>query len=203
MAPRMSPSLSGLICILTRAIQLTMMGKSQSFKLQTETTRLLPPENVHLRKYSFSGIISEVSKIIAILKRLPPWARTHVSVYTSVYTRVAAYVRSDAALHTSTLKVRWVQRGDVCGSEEMRGSRCSQQSRMWTVMYAYHLPRLLEKPVSELWGTLWLVADASQREEVVQQGWRQVLGPGHVLLVLQATLCRTLASGWSSKNFSL
>lgn len=31
---------------------------------------------------------------------------------------------------------------------------CSQQSRMWGVMYAYHLPRLMEKPVSELWGNI-------------------------------------------------
>lgn len=62
----------------------------------------------------------------------------------------------------------------------MRGSMCSQQSRMWGVMYAYHLPRLMEKPVSELWGTFWLVADASQKGEVVQQECWQVLGPGHV-----------------------
>lgn len=44
MSPQMSPSLSGLICILTLAIQLTMMGKSQNFKLQTETTKLPPPQ---------------------------------------------------------------------------------------------------------------------------------------------------------------
>lgn len=47
--PWMNPSLSGIFCIFILAIQHTMMGKSQSLGIKTETGRL-PPKKCTLEK---------------------------------------------------------------------------------------------------------------------------------------------------------